>query len=87
MFEFTAKTDPPASRPHFAHGRLISGAIVPFLVLYLRGIQVAVAGLPGRAGPVAGWVCVAAVAGVIAVSEISLTRDVFLSAYNWFHLP
>lgn len=86
-FAFTETSDPPVTKPYFTHGRLISGVLVPFLVLYLRGIQVAVGALPGRARSAAAWGCLAVLIGVIAVSEISVTREVFLSAYNWFHLP
>ena len=87
MFAFTETSDPPVTRPYFTHGRLISGALLPFLVLYLRGIQVAGAALPARARSAAAWVCLAALVCVIAISEISVNREVFLSAYNWFHLP
>jgi hypothetical protein len=87
VFTLTETSDPPATKPYFTHGRLISGVLLPFLVLYLRGIQVAVAALPARARSTAAWTCLAALVGVIAISEISVTREVFQSAYNWFHLP
>ena len=25
--------------------------------------------------------------GVVVISEVALSRDVFLSEYNWYHLP
>jgi hypothetical protein len=87
LFVYGEKTDPSQARPYFSHGRLISGAIVPFLVLYLRGIQVACARLPRRAAGAAAWGCVAALALLISVSEIALHREVFLSEYNAYHLP
>lgn len=86
-FVFGEKTDPSVAKPYFSHGRLISGVIVPFLVLYLRGIQVACARLPGRAAGAAAWGCVGAVVLVVAVSEIAIHREIFLSAYNGYHLP
>ena len=73
--------------PYFVQGRLISGVLVPFLVLYLRGIQVATSPLPGRARAPAAWCCVAAVVAVVVVSEIALSSKIFLSEYNWYHLP
>jgi hypothetical protein len=87
MYVFTETSNPPAHRPYFSHGRLISGTLLPFVLLYVRGIEVATARLPGRIAPAAAWGCVAAVSGVVAVSEIGLSREVFASAYNWFHLP
>ena len=87
MFVYGEKTDPSEARPYFSHGRLISGVLVPALVLYLRGIQVATSRLPARAGPAAAWICLGLVVGVVVISEVALSRDVFLSGYNWYHLP
>ena len=87
LFVYGEKTDPSQAEPYFSHGRLISGVMVPFLVLYLRGIQEACSRLPGRSAAVAAWGGVAVVVLVVAVSEIAVTRDIFLSGYNWFHLP
>ena len=86
-FVYGEKTDPSQAKPYFSHGRLISGVIVPFLVLYLRGIQVLCSRLPGRAAAAAAWGGVAVVVLVVAVSEIAVTREIFVSGYNWFHLP
>jgi hypothetical protein len=87
MYEFTETSNPPASHPFFVQGRLISAAMAPFLLLYLRGIQVATSPLGGLARPVAAWTCVAVVIGVVGASEGLLSAPVFASEYNWFHLP
>jgi hypothetical protein len=87
MYEFTETSNPPASRPFFVQGRLISAAMAPFLLLYLRGIQVATSPLVGIARPLAAWTCVAVAIAVIAASEAALSAPVFASEYNWFHLP
>jgi hypothetical protein len=87
MYEFTETSNPSASRPFFVQGRLISAAIAPFLLLYLRGIEVATSALRGRAAALAAWSCVAAVIAVVGVSEVRLSLPVFASGYNWFHLP
>lgn len=87
MYEFTDRSNPPASRPFFVQGRLIAACMVPFLILYLRGMSVAAARLRWRAGPDPTWAWVAAIVVVVTVSEIALSRPVFLSEYNWFHLP
>ncbi len=87
LFVYGEKTDPSAARPYFSHGRLISGVMVPALVLYLRGIQVATSRLPARAATAAAWACVGLVVGVVVISEVAMSREVFLSGYNWYHLP
>jgi hypothetical protein len=87
LYVFHAKSNPSADLPYFVQGRLISGVLVPFLVIYARGIEVATSRLPPRAAPAVAWACLALVAGVAVVSEISLQLPVFGSEYNLFHLP
>jgi hypothetical protein len=87
LYEFTETSNPPASHPFFVQGRLISAAMAPFLLLYLRGIQVATSPLRGIAQTIAAWTCVAIAIGVVVVSELQLSAPVFASEYNWFHLP
>jgi hypothetical protein len=87
LFFFPARANPSADFPYFVEGRLVSGALVPFALLYVRGIEVATSRLPAawRAG--AGWGALGAVVALALVSEIALSRPVALSAYNAFHLP
>ncbi len=87
MFVFHERSNPPAHHPYFVHGRLASGVLVPFLLLYVRGIAVATRALPPRAAAVAGWATLLLVAGVALCSELALSRPVFASPYNYFHLP
>ncbi len=87
LYVFPADGNPSAARPWFDHGRLIGGALVPFLLLYVRGLQQATARLPARAAARAAWCALAAVAALALGSEIALTRPVFASAYNAYHLP
>jgi len=87
MYIFHETSNPTASLPYFVQGRLISGVLVPFLLLYVRGIQVATARLPGRAALAAAWACLALVVGVAVVSESALHAQVFASQYNLFDLP
>ncbi len=87
LFVYGEKTDPSTAKPYFSHGRLIAGVLVPFLWLYLRGIQVAAAALPERVRRPAAWAALCVVAAVCLISEIAMTREIFASHYNWFHLP
>ncbi|MEE9609014.1 MAG: hypothetical protein V3U03_14840 [Myxococcota bacterium] len=86
-FRFPDHGNPSAARPFFLQGRLMSGALLPLLLLYVRGIQLAASSLPARARPLAAWLGLGAVAALVAISELALSRDVFLSEFNWYHLP
>jgi hypothetical protein len=87
LYVFHATSNPSADLPYFAQGRLISGALVPFLVLYVRGIEVASERLPRRAASPAAWTCLALIAAVALGSEAALHAPIFASPYNLFHLP
>ena len=86
-FVFDATTNPSASHPYFVQGRLISGVLLPFLLVYVRGLEVATARLPAPAGRRLGWALLVSLALAVFVSELALTWPVFASEYNAFHLP
>ncbi|MFA5291854.1 MAG: DUF2142 domain-containing protein [Phycisphaerae bacterium] len=74
---------PSQEHPYFTSGRLIVTALVPFLILYLNGLEKLLTALKLRFNPlilVVFWVA------AITISEIILTWKVFASPYNWFHL-
>jgi hypothetical protein len=87
LYVFHETSNPSAALPYFVQGRLISGALVPFAVLYVRGVQVAAGALPSGFVAAAAWTMLALTAAVATVSEVALHAPVFASAYNWFHLP
>ncbi len=87
VFEFHETSNPPVHHPYFVQGRLISGVMLPFALLYVRGLEVAVSPLPARWRSRAAWGGLAALLALVAVSEWSLSRAVFASSYNWFHMP
>jgi hypothetical protein len=86
-FSYGAATNPSLARPWFANGRLISGALVPFALLFVGGIERGAAALPERAREPGAWAALLAVLAVAALSEARLSAPVFGSPYNWFHLP
>jgi hypothetical protein len=43
--------------------------------------------LPAPWASRAGWAALLGVCALCSASEIALTRPVFLSAYNFYHLP
>jgi hypothetical protein len=86
-FVFGERTNPPASHPYFVQGRLIAGAWLPFALLYVRGLEVALGALPASLRDRAGFVALGLVLGVCLGSEAWLARPAFASVYNVFHLP
>lgn len=82
-FDFGRCFYPSREHPYFTSGRLMSGASIPFLLLYVRGLDWAV-GQSGKAWPQA--LLLAGIVALISISEIAITWNVFSSEYNWFHL-
>jgi hypothetical protein len=81
QFDFGACINPSRERPYFFQGRLMLGALIPFALLYVYGLNRLLRGLPGL---VLG--ALAAIAITITISEILANSVAFTSAYNWFHL-
>jgi hypothetical protein len=77
---------PPRDDPFFTMGRLISGCIVPFALLYVGGLRSATTRIPERARALVRAGLLALVVAVIAVSEARLSTGAARSEYNWFRL-
>jgi Predicted membrane protein (DUF2142) len=82
-FDFGEDFYPSRASPYLWSGRLISGAFIPFVILYVYGL--------GRAFSWTGrkWLPLAAVAIIaiaMTISEVQISNQVFTSAYNWFHI-
>ena len=73
---------PSRENPYFVSGRLIAGTILPFLFLYIDGLQRILSRLR-CASYLLAVVCV--IAAAITVSEIIISWPVFSSPYNLFH--
>jgi hypothetical protein len=82
-FDFGACVYPSRAHPFFTSGRLMSGALVPFAILYVHGLDW-VLGRPKRAW--AGAIVLAGILFFVTASEIDLNSPAFASAYNWFGL-
>jgi hypothetical protein len=83
-FDFDGCFYPSRARPFLTSGRLALAALLPFLALYLSGLEVL---LPGRRRSRLRWALLIAVVAGMTASEIGLSRAALDSAYNWFHLP
>lgn len=82
-FDFGGCWYPSRDLPYMTSGRLALGALIPFLALYLQGLDriLSFAGIAKYR-----WITLGILVGLITFSEAALTREVFASAYNWFHL-
>ena len=82
QFDFGESTGPTRDHPYFTAGRLLSGALIPFAVMYVSGISL----LLRRAKvAVLSLSIIVAIVAVTAVSEIAVNHVVFASEHNWFH--
>ncbi|MGE4608912.1 MAG: hypothetical protein AAEJ52_19425 [Myxococcota bacterium] len=86
-FVFGEATNPTADNPYLSQGRLVSCALLAFVLLYVRGIGFASSMLPVRLRVPTAWALLACTLAVVVVSELQLSGSVFASEYNWFHFP
>jgi hypothetical protein len=77
---------PPRSDPFFTMGRLISGCIVPFALLWVYGLATATGRLPERVRAPLRAGILGVVVATIGVSEAWLSASPARSEYNWFRL-
>jgi hypothetical protein len=81
-WDFGQSTFPSRQFPFFAFGRLLAGALVPYLALYALGLR----GLVGRR-PVLFGVAIAVAVTMMILGQWAYVRQTVSSEFNWFHLP
>ena len=83
IYDFQDCFYPSRAHPYFTSGRLMLGALIPFMLLFVYGLDRALGRIKNRrAKPLA-------LAGLILfmlVSEIGIDWRIFPNAYNWFHM-
>ena len=77
---------PPRDDPFFTMGRLISGCIVPFALLYVRGLRSLTTWIPESARAAVRAGLFGLVVAAIVISEVWLSEPPARSEYNWFRL-
>ena len=83
IYDFHDCRYPSRELPYFTSGRLILGALVPFLMLYLVGLGAILDWLKiGRLR----WTVLSLILLLALGSEVLITRHVFASAYNFYHM-
>jgi hypothetical protein len=81
QFDFGSCINPSRERPYFFQGRLMSGAMIPFALLYVYGLHRLLRALPALVLP-----ALVAIATAITISESFANGVAFASVYNWFHM-
>lgn len=82
QFDFGSCVNPSQAHPYFTSGRLLSGALIPFALLYVYGISF----LFRRINAALPLVILGVIVVFATASEIAINRVVFASEHNWFHL-
>jgi len=82
QFDFGSCVNPSQVHPYFTSGRLLSGALIPFALLYVYGISF----LFRRINAALPLVVLGMIVVFLTASEIAINRVVFSSEHNWFHL-
>ncbi len=82
-FDFGTCPYPSRAHPYFTSGRVITGALVPFAIVYLYGLDRAFARLQ-TAWP--GAIVLTVFLFFVTLSELELNSVAFDSEYNWFGL-
>jgi hypothetical protein len=82
--DFNQSWYPSRAFPYLASGRLVAGLLVPFLTIYVYGLEKLLSPFRRYIHPL--WVVALIAAGMFA-SEVIANREVFASQYNWWHMP
>jgi hypothetical protein len=82
QFDFGNCINPSRKHPYFTSGRLLSGALIPFAVVFVY----AVSWIFRRISTALPLLVLGLIVMFVTASEILVNRVVFLSEHNWFHL-
>lgn len=81
IFDFGSCYYPSRDYPFMTSGRLISGMLVPFFILYLGGLKALLARIRRPLNPL---LVIIAVMLAIAFVDFMVSAEVFTNPYNWF---
>jgi len=82
QFDFGNCINPSQGHPYFTSGRLLSGALIPFAVVYVYGVS----WVCRRINTALALIMLGLIVVFVTTSEILVNRVVFVSEHNWFHL-
>jgi hypothetical protein len=82
-FDFGKCAYPSRAHPFFTSGRLLSSALIPFVLLYVCGLDRALFWTNSER---LRWLVLIVIVGLLTVSEIMVNSVAFTSDYNLFHM-
>ena len=82
IYDFQNCFYPSRAHPYFTSGRLLLGALIPFLLLFVFGLDRALT----RFSNSAKFFMLAGIILFMLISEITIDVPMFVNAYNWFHM-
>jgi len=82
LYDFHDCFYPSSAHPYFTSGRLMLGALIPFMLLFVFGLDCAL----GRWSHTAKFPVLVGIILFMLVAEVVIDWPVFPNAYNWFHL-
>jgi hypothetical protein len=81
-YDFNDCFYPSRAHPFFISGRLLLGALIPFLIVFACGLDQLLKKFPDRVK----FLALGALLAFMLVSEATVDRPIFPDKYNWFHL-
>ena len=82
IYDFQDCFYPSRAHPYFTSGRLMLGALIPFMLLFVYGLDRVL----NRFGSPAKFLALGAMILFMLISEIITDWRIFPNPYNWFHL-
>jgi len=82
QFDFGKCFSPSRANPYFNKGRLIIGCLIPFLILYVKGLEYILVKIKLKINPL---YVISAICLVIFVITPIVTFNTFSSSWNWYH--
>ncbi len=82
IYDFHDCVNPSSGHPYFTSGRLLLGALVPFVLLFVFGMDRAL----NRFGTRTKFLVLAGMVLFMMIAEIATDWPVFSSQYNWFRM-
>jgi hypothetical protein len=81
QFDFGNCINPSREHPYFTSGRLLSGALIPFAVVYVYGVS----WVCRRINTALALIVLGLIVAFVTTSEILVNRVIFVSEHNWLH--
>jgi hypothetical protein len=82
IYDFHDCFYPSREHPYFTSGRLLLGALIPFMLIFVYGLDCSLQNFNSRAK----FCVLIGLVGFMLAGEIATDWPVFSSQYNWFHM-